>query len=444
MIVHATGGVCRVAKTKAIDTCDSGPAAGLFGAAFIARMYGMENVVTVDIGGTSTDVGVVTRGEPSYTSERTMAGVPVRERVIETVSIGGGGSSIIRSDAKAGQVKVGPDSAGGMPGPACFALGGTNPAMTDAWVSLGYIDPSFFLGGHRKLDAERGKTTLKRRVADPMHIAVEDAAEQAVKTMSEQCAKLVREFIAARGLMPDDTTMFAFGGAGGLSCAGIAREAGIKRVYFFPFGAQFCAFGSSCTDVVHNYSMAAGIDLTVEFDEAAAERFNRIVTDMMDDAHADMEGEGFEQDKVALQLEAVMVSARSPEPTLIRWSRLFLKSKEDVEDILDLYRARATACEKADVVTVGELRLKASCHLPDPEFRAFDSSGSDPAGAFKVNRAVSWQGQNLQAPVYDQGLLKCGNVVKGLAFVESPHTTILVPPGSRYTVDQFLNGVMEI
>ncbi len=156
LIVHATGGVCRVAKTKAIDTCDSGPAAGLFGAAFLARSYGIDNVVTVDVGGTSTDVGLVRHGEPSRTEEKDLGGIPVKESAIETASIGAGGSSIVRVDAKSKQLTVGPESAGGIPGPACFGLGGANACLTDAWVTLGYIDPELLPGGAQETRSGQG------------------------------------------------------------------------------------------------------------------------------------------------------------------------------------------------------------------------------------------------------------------------------------------------
>ena len=234
LIVHATGGVCRVAKTKAIDTCDSGPAAGLFGAAFLARSYGMRNVVTVDVGGTSTDIGLVKDGEPCHTDEKDLGGVPVKETAVETLSIGAGGSSIVRVDAKSKKLTLGPESAGGIPGPACFSLGGTNACLTDAWVTLGYIDPDYFLGGRRKLDPGKARAMIKRRAADPLKITEEEAAQAVVDQMTKQCADLVKEFIDDKGVKAKDVTMFAFGGSGGLSCPMIAKASGIGKTYFLP------------------------------------------------------------------------------------------------------------------------------------------------------------------------------------------------------------------
>ena len=115
-----------------------------------------------------------------------------------------------------------------------------------------------------------------------------------------------------------------------------------------------------------------------------------------------------------------------------------------MEDLLDLYRARAESCEKHHKVFVRELRLKASCHLPDPQFPVHDPAGESPDKALKGKRQAYWEGQFHEAGVYEQDLLEAGNVVKGIAFIESASTTIMVPPGSRYTVDRFLNGLMEV
>jgi N-methylhydantoinase A len=443
LIVHSTGGVCRVAKTRAIDTCDSGPAAGLFGAAFLSRLYGLENVVTCDIGGTSTDVGLVERGEPCHTSEKDLGGVPVREEAIETVSIGGGGSSIIRVDARTKKLTVGPESAGGIPGPACFGLGGTNACMTDAWATLGYVDPDYFLGGKKKLDAAKGRAAIKRRAGALLGVSEEVSAAAAVQQLEAQCASLVADFLKQKGIAAADATMFAFGGGGGIPSAGIARAAGIPRVYFFPFGAQFCAFGSTCTDVLHDYSQARNLDLTGD-KEAVKDEFNRTVAAMTDDAYFDMEGEGFEKSKVSMTLDVILASEVSSEPVRVTWPRQPLSGKEDIENLVSVYRAKALACGKNDRVFLRELRLKASCRLPDPVFATHDPRGESAERAFKGSRQAWWDGAFHEAKVYEQSKLECGNVVRGLAFIESVSTTVMVPPGSRYTVDRYLNGVMEM
>jgi len=443
LIVHATGGVARVAKTKAIDTCDSGPAAGLFGAAFLARLYGIENVVTVDVGGTSTDIGLIARGELSYTSERKMSGVPVRERVIETISIGGGGSSVARLDEKTGELRVGPESAGAIPGPACYSLGGSKPTVADAWVTLGYIDPDYFLGGRRKLDTGQARDVIKEQIAEPLNIAVEEAADAIVKEVSSQSAKSVKDFISGKGLQPKDVVMFAFGGAGGLACSSLAKAAGIPRIYLFPFGAQFCAFGSSCTDVLHSYSRAQNLPLEPEFEDSTFKEFNKIVQEMTDDAYFDMEGEGFKKENVSLMLEIVITSNSPSSPAVIRWTPITLDSKKDMSVLIEKYQAETTSGTMDDNVFIRELRLQASSPLINPQFPSYSPVGEDPQDALKGKRSAYRDGEFQDVRVYEQDLLSCGNIIDGLAIIESANTNILVPPGSRYMVDQYLNGLME-
>lgn len=441
LIVHATGGAARVAKTKAIDTCDSGPAAGLFGAAFLARLYGIKNVVTIDVGGTSTDIGLIVHGQLSYAADRDMYGVPVRERVIETISIGGGGSSVAWIDEK-GTLRVGPESAGAIPGPACYSLGGSKPAVTDAWVTLGYINPDYFLGGRRKLDRELARTVIKEQIADPLNISVEEAAEAILEEMTRQSANSVKGFIAGKGLNEEDVAMFAFGGAGGLSCASLAEACGIPIIYSFPFGAQFCAFGSSCTDVLHTYSRVENLPIDSGSLLDILKKFNKATEVMAKDAYFDMEGEGFSKENVALSLEITINSNDQTMPVVIRQNDITLPGENDLSDLVETYR-KEVGKENVEGIVIQEIRLQAASHLADPEFKEYPSAGENPEGALKENRSIYQDGKFQDVPVYDQESLKSGNVVNGPAFVESANTTIMVHSGNRYTVDKYLNGLME-
>ena len=441
LIVHATGGAARVAKTKAIDTCDSGPAAGLFGAAFLARLYGIENVITIDVGGTSTDIGLIAHGQLSYAADRDMYGVPVKERVIETISIGGGGSSVAWIDEQ-GKLRVGPESAGAIPGPACYSLGGSKPAVTDAWVTLGYIDPDYFLGGRRKLDREQARTVIKEQIAGPLDISVEQAAEAILAEMTRQSAISVQKFISEKGLKEEEVAMFAFGGAGGLSCASLAKECGIPTIYSFPFGAQFCAFGSSCTDVLHTYSRVENLSLDSGSAGETIKEFNKATKAMAEDAYFDMEGEGFSRENVSLMLEVMINANNQTVPVVIRPNEIVLDGDNSLSDLVDLYRQEVGAGNFTGLV-IREIRLQATAHLTDPEFPEHPSSGESPEEALKNNRSIYHDGEFRDVPVYDQELLKSGNVVNGPAFVESASTTILIPSGSRYSVDKYLNGLME-
>ncbi len=370
-----------------------------------------------------------------------MYGVPVRERVIETISFGGGGSSIAWIDKK-GKLRVGPESAGAIPGPACYGLGGNKPAVTDAWVTLGYINPDYFLGGRRKLDREQAKKLIKEQIADPLKISVEEAAEEILAEMTRQSANSVKNFIAGKGLKEEDVVMFAFGGAGGLSCASLAKACGIPAIYTFPFGAQFCAFGSSCTDVLHTYSRVESLPLDSGFAEETIKKFNKVTNAMAKDAYFDMAGEGFTKNNVSLALEITLNKKIRPAPVVIRQNDIILNSKDDLSILAEKYQ-KETNTGDAEKLFIQEIRLLATSHLIDPEFQEYPSVGESPEGALKDNRTIFQTGKYQDVPVYNQELLGSGNIVKGPAFVESSNTTILVPTKNRFTVDKYLNGLME-
>lgn len=434
LIVHATGGVTRVAKTRAIDTCGSGPAAGLFGAAALARLYGLEDVVTMDIGGTSTDVGFVIGGQPVFAAESKITGIPVRMALIETDSIGGGGGSIATVDARSKKLKIGPQSAGALPGPACYGLGGTEATVTDAWVVLGYIDPNYFLGGRRRLDPQLARAVVARKVAEPLGMEVERASLAMVEEMESSAGHLIRQAIDKKGIADKKLSLFAFGGGGGLCCSGVAKAAGLATSHIFSFGSAFCAFGSSCMDVLHNYAMVKRLSL----EPGTIGEFNEAVQSMADNAYLDMHGEGFDREKVQISLEVVLAAVNMKSTVRVTWPKLFLEGQADLDSL-----ARPLGSGTSRDVMVQELRLQAVSALAHPEFNTHAPAGESPDEALKGERRAFWEDGFKPARVYEQSRLRCGNVVRGFAIIESEHTTILVPPGTRYSMDQFLNGTLE-
>jgi N-methylhydantoinase A/oxoprolinase/acetone carboxylase beta subunit len=185
------------------------------------------------------------------------------------------------------------------------------------------------------------------------------------------------------------------------------------------------------------------LPLEPDSDNDTVQQFNQAVKEMTSDAYFDMEGEGFKKENVSLLLEIVMSSNGSSFPTVIRWTPITLSDKKDIEALIEQYRAKAASGTADDSLFIRELRLQASCHLTNPEFPGYSPVGENPQEAFKRIRSAYWEGKFHDVQVYEQELLKCGNIVRGLAIIESANTTILVPPGSRYLVDRYLNGLME-
>ena len=214
-ITQSNGGVMSIGSTiqTPVQTALSGPSAGVVGAIYICKTAGFQNLITYDMGGTSTDVSLVLNGTPEYTTKRKVCGLPSGIPMIDVHAVGAGGGSIAHIDP-GGALKVGPESAGASPGPACYDLGGTSPVVTDANLVLGRINPGYVLGGRMKLNREKAAEALDRAVAKPMGISTEQAALGIVQVVNSNMARAIRVITVERGYNPSDFTLVAYGGAG--------------------------------------------------------------------------------------------------------------------------------------------------------------------------------------------------------------------------------------
>jgi N-methylhydantoinase A/acetophenone carboxylase len=232
LIVNTDGGVTRVAKTRALATYQSGPTAGIYASALLCRELGLKDAITADVGGTSTDIGVLVGGRPVLRDSVDVGGVPVLQPSVELLSFGIGGGSI--AQMQDGRLQVGPESAGAAPGPACFGLGGSRPTPTDAWLVLGYLTPDYYLGGRKQLDSELARRALAT-VADPLEVSVEEAALAICDAAECTAATGIEELLARPGVrqLLDEQdrphlALIAYGGGGGLLLPGAARRLGLR------------------------------------------------------------------------------------------------------------------------------------------------------------------------------------------------------------------------
>src|SRR6266566_3447486 len=278
LVGHTNGGVARVGKTKAVDTIESGPVFGTHAAAWYARQYGLDRVVCLDVGGTTAKASVVEGGQPRYTRDGNVFGIPVSIPLAMLRSALLGGGSIARPDG-AGGVTLGPESMGAAPGPACYGLGGDQATLTDAFLVLGYLDPAGFLGGRRRLDVDSARAALERRVAEPLGVSVDDAARRIADAAVGTVAELVGSTLARAGIDLGEAVLFAYGGNGGLFAGPVAERLGIGSARVFELGPVLSAFGSAVSDVVHVYERSLGV--------AAVEDHDAVVT-----AVGDMEAAG--------------------------------------------------------------------------------------------------------------------------------------------------------
>jgi N-methylhydantoinase A len=421
LVVHANGGNARVAKTIALNTLHSGPAVAARGAAFLAKMLKLKNVVTTDMGGTSLDVSFISDGLERFNTAPQIDGVSVATPMIDVESIGAGGGSI--ASVADGALKVGPESAGSAPGPACYAKGGLEPTVTDANLVLGYIDPDNFLGGKMRLDLMAAQRVMKRKVADPLEKSIEEAAFNVRDAINRQMGVELVQRLGVHDSPLADMTLFSFGGSGPLHACSVAEEVGISKIYSFPFGSVFSAFGSSTTNVQHTYARTLGVPLK---DASVAEGH---LEQFRGQALVDMEGEGFSGDDISYAVEIdLIVSGR--ERTLSS-SGKGVTVKKLVKDA------------KVSRGTIEVVRCKAQCEVPHwtPTLLKVNAK-SQPRR--KSVRDIYW---NLNGPVetaiYDKSELKFGHKILGPAVVEAPDTAYAVNPGWSLDVDNLGNFVLS-
>ncbi len=250
LIFRNDGNAARVARTVAIKTYSSGPRGGAEGAKALAAHYGFKSLLTMDIGGTTTDIALVENGTVRTEERGRVEGVATSFPLCDVTSVGVGGSSIINvPDGKT--IKVGPESVGGAPGPACFGLGGKEATITDAFLLAGLLDPASYFGGELKIDAERAQAAIKTAVADPLKLDVQTAVQQMEAAWVAKVATNLKQTTKIGA----DTTLAAFGGAGPFVVCKVAEAAGISRVIIPGLAAVFSAFGIGFSDVGHSFEV---------------------------------------------------------------------------------------------------------------------------------------------------------------------------------------------
>jgi N-methylhydantoinase A/oxoprolinase/acetone carboxylase beta subunit len=386
LVGHINGGVARVGKTKALDTIESGPVFGTYASAYLARRYALSDVVCLDVGGTTAKASVVLGGEPMFTRDGDIFDVPVRASLPLLRSAVLGGGSVARAAPGEKAVRLGPDSMGAAPGPACYGLGGDQATVTDAFLLLGYLDPSRFLGGRRTLDVARAEEVLTKQLAEPLGVTVEDAAAMVADTAMGIVAELVSSTLAKAGLDPADVTLFAYGGNGSMFAAPVAERIGISTARVFGLGPVFAAFGSSVSDVVHVYERS--VNGAAETKAAAA--------DLEAMARRDLVAEGFDPDAATIEVETD-----------------------------EVVRVRA--------------RFPVGAYEPVGQ----PSTDSSTAPTPLARRPVSLRGVSHHAAVYDWGSLIGRAAVEGPALAVGETMTCLVPPEWSLAIDEFANGVLR-
>ena len=445
-VFHSNGGLMSVetASRFPVRTCLSGPAAGVIGAAAIGSAAGFPDLVTFDVGGTSTDVSLVEAGRPAFTAERVVAGYPVRVPMIDIEAIGAGGGSIAALD-DAGALKVGPRSAGADPGPAAYGRGGTEATVTDAHLLLGRLNPEALLGGRLSVDLDAARRVLRERVAAPLGLSVERAAEGILRIATAGMARAIRSISTERGRDLRRFALFAYGGAGPIHAGDVARELGIPRVVVPAEPGTLCARGILHSDLSFDLAqtriMLAGPDAWREV-AAAFDALRASATEILDRERipegkrctlygidARYEGQNFE---VHVDLDGLAIDG-DPAALDANFARRFRAAHAEVYGY-DI---------PGRVIELVTLRLKMIGTVPKPKLAApIAVKGNLQIG----HRPVYFDAANgwMETPVLDRGRLGLGACIAGPAIVQEMSATTLLHPGDQAEVDDAGNLVITV
>ena len=433
-ILQSNGGVAsaREAGTKAVRTLVSGPAAGVTGAAQLAAAGGIPEIITFDVGGTSTDVCLIQNGRPLIARQREFHGHPVRFPMIDVHSVGAGGGSIAWVD-EGGFLRVGPQSAGADPGPACYGRGGDRPTVTDANVVLGRLPGDALLGGSMTIDSVLARKAIERHIAVPMGLSVEEAAQGILTILNENMMRAIRVISVEKGYDPRNFTLVAFGGAGPLLASVLARELGMARVMVPRHPGLLCAHGLLVADARADFSLSR-ISL---LKDTAAQALNQGFSDLEHSAADwfDREGIPAAQRHVERALD-LRYAGQSHELTVPVPSGKM--GDDDIPGLMSRFRdehMRVFGYASDGQVQIVTYRL--SAHTPvtgAPDGRTMPPAGSNPVrGRRRVHFAES--GGFIDCPIYDRSLLGQGQTIDGPAIIEQMDTTTVVLPGQSARVE---------
>jgi N-methylhydantoinase A len=439
LVSHTSGGVAGVAKTRAIDTIESGPILGLQASANLAREYGLRDVIAMDIGGTTAKIGVLRGGESICRRPSDFFGIPLETSFPYLRSIALGGGSVVRASADAERkgIQLGPESMGAFPGPACYGLGGDQATLTDAFVVSGLINPRNFLGGTKPIDAEQALRAIQDCVAGPLGVTVEEACQLVVFRAFEQVSEVIASAEAELQIDAVSHTLFAYGGNGGLFACGVAERAGIGCVQVFALGPVFSAFGSSVSDICHVYERAV---TEGHITDEGAGRLRRILEEIKAEAAKDLLGEGIRpvELKYTLEFEAASDGKRS---RVVSCAESALRTAEELSAALAASSGRDGPHSDEMVLELFRVRVKKAMPQPHREMRV--PGGADGSRARTGTRRVFWGSRSGEAQLYRWESLEPGNRVAGCALLEGENTTYLVPDGWSLAVDGYGNARIE-
>lgn len=445
-IIQANGGSTSIgnARRKAVTTVNSGPCGGVVAAAVYGRRHGRDRVVSVDMGGTSFDIGLIEDGKSRITTEGDFQGLPVKIPIIDLHIIGAGGGSIAWIDP-GGALNVGPQSAGAVPGPACYGHGGSEPTVTDANLVLGRLNSGNFNAGQMPLDLDAARAAVGT-LAEQMDASVEEAALGVIKVVNANMTRGIATVTIQRGIDVRDFSLISFGGAGGVHAVDLARELSMAEAIIPPLPGTFSAVGLLTTEMRHDYVTATGSVVATEADTGALEEFFQA---MENEGRAELEAQGFDDEHIRLIRLADLKVAGQTYELLLPLPDQGAVSDAGIAELLkefgSLYRERYAFFYEGEPIEIVNLRVSAEGLNPAVNFPESPSGDAAPDAARIGERSVYFEGPGwTDTPVFDRSRLLHGMLMSGPAVIEEETSATLIPPKTSAIVAADLGLIIDL
>jgi N-methylhydantoinase A len=445
LVNHNSGGMAQLNSTDALQTVHSGPVSGIGASDHLATETRLGNIVATDMGGTSFDIGIVVDDGVKYYDfnpviDRWLVSIPM----VHLKTLGAGGGSIASFDRMFQTVKIGPESAGSDPGPACYNRGGLNPTVTDADLLLGYLDPENYASGTIPLNLRRSKNAIEDALADDLDLDIIEIAKLIKRTADANMANGIATELRTRGYDPRDFTMLAYGGNGPLHACGIADALGVDKVLAPPFASVFSACGAGNMNQMHIHEMST---YTILFDANTKtifgdfESFNANVDELERRGRQDLLRQGVDLANIRYRLELDMRYGNQRVQTAVVTEVSRLKSRLDVLKLIDQFFERygdrfGEGSQSPEAgVRINTVRVCSYVEQPKVKFDDIAADLATPkAGAPRGTRDCHFVGHDgpVETRVFGEDALEHGTAIDGPAIVTTKATTYLVEPGWRF------------
>jgi N-methylhydantoinase A len=444
-IMQSNGGVStfKGSAEKPVATVLSGPAGGVIASMGTAELVGIKNIITFDMGGTSCDVALIHQGNPVITTQGKINMRPIALPMLDIHTVSAGGGTIARIDAVGG-LQVGPDSAGADPGPVSYDRGGAEITVTDANIVTGVLDPERFLGGRMKLNKPKAERSLDEKIARPLGLSLFEAADGILKIINVKMEEAIKAVSSARGYDIRDFTLVAFGGGGPMHAGRMALDLGIPSVLVPLTPGVHSALGLLMSDVKHDYVRSKLASL----EELDLNEINQLFLQLIDQAKADLHGEGFADDEIKVEPhldlryagQGYELTVPCPMPPLTREDLALMRGRFDT-----LHEQNSGHKAETEPVELVSLRLVSLGLVPQAKLSPARVTGRKIEDGKTGERKVFFGKEHgvLAAAIYDRDLLEPGHGIFGPAIVEQLDTTTVIQPEQEATVDEYGNIIIR-